>query len=153
MKKVIILLLMVVSFLPLLHAVERCDQRLSPEEFRAKQQAFITEKAALTKEEAAKFFPIYFELQDQKKQLNDEAWSLIRKGRNEDTTEAEYNKILEKVYDTRIASDQLEKSYFEKFKKILSSKKIYMVHRAEMHFHRELLKGVNRKHDGARPRK
>ncbi|MEG2856388.1 hypothetical protein, partial [Bacteroides sp.] len=136
MKKVIILLLMVVSFLPLLHAVERCDQRLSPEEFRAKQQAFITEKAALTKEEAAKFFPIYFELQDQKKQLNDEAWSLIRKGRNEDTTEAEYNKILEKVYDTRIASDQLEKSYFEKFKKILSSKKIYMVQRAEMHFHR-----------------
>ena len=153
MKKIIILLVMVLGSLSLLHAADGCDQRLSPEEFRAKQQAFITEKAALTKEEAAKFFPMYFELQNQKKQLNDEAWSLIRKGRNEDTTEAEYNKILEKVYDTRIASDQLEKSYFEKFKKILSSKKIYMIQRAEMHFHRELLKGVNRKHEGVHPRK
>ena len=30
------------------------NQHLSPEEFRAKQRAFITEKAGLTKEEAAK---------------------------------------------------------------------------------------------------
>ena len=39
-------------------------QQLSREEFRAKQQAFLTEKAGLTREEAAKFFPLYFEMQD-----------------------------------------------------------------------------------------
>ena len=49
---------------------------MSPDEFRAKQKAYITEKAGLTKEEAAKFFPVYFEVQDRKKQLNDEAWNL-----------------------------------------------------------------------------
>ena len=36
----------------------------------------------------------------------------------------------------------MDKTYFEKFKKILSCKKIYLVQRAEMRFHRELLKGV-----------
>lgn len=118
---------------------------MSPEEFRAKQKVYITEKAELTKEEAAKFFPVYFELLDRKKQLNDEAWKLIRDGKNENTTEAKYGEILDGIYDARIASDRLDKTYLEKFKKILSYKKIYLVQKAEMRFHRELLKDVNRK--------
>lgn len=119
--------------------------RLSPEEFRAKQKAFIIEKAGLNKEEAAKFFPVYFELQDKKKALNDKAWGLLRKGKDDKTTEAQYAEILKGVYDARSASDKLERDYYEKFKKILSNKKIYMVQKAEMRFHRELLKSANRK--------
>lgn len=124
---------------------------MSPDEFRAKQKAFIIEKAGLTNEEAAKFFPLYFELQDRKKQLNDEAWTLLRKGKDKETTEAQYQEILEGVYDARIASDRLDKTYFDKFKKILSYKKIYLVQRAEMRFHRELLRGMHKK--GERPQR
>lgn len=145
MKKLIILLYLVCAVTPLLWASHGNDPRLSPEEFRTKQQAFITERAGLTKEEAAKFFPVYFELQDRKKQLNDEAWKLIRSGKDENTTEAQYGEIMEGVYDARIASDRLDKTYLEKFKKILPYKKIYNVQRAEMRFHRELLRGVNHK--------
>lgn len=145
MKKLIILLVIVCSVTPSLWASHGDGQRLSPEEFRAKQQAFIIERVGLTKEEAAKFFPVYFELQDRKKQLNEEAWKLIRSGKDENTTEAQYGEILEGVYDARIASDRLDKTYLEKFKKILSNKKIYEVQKAEMRFHRELIKGVNRK--------
>lgn len=150
MKKLIVLLIVMCSFAPLLWAMDGCNQHLSPDEFRAKQKAYITEKAGLTKEEAAKFFPVYFELQDRKKQLNDEAWSLLRKGKDEKTTEAQYNEIMEGVYDARIATNRLEKTYFEKFKKILSNKKIYLVQRAEMRFNRELLKGM---HKGGDPKK
>ena len=142
MKKLIILLIIVCGFTPALRAVGSPNQHLSPKEFRAKQPAFITDKAGLTQEEAAKFFPVYFELQDRKKQLNDEAWKLLRSGKDEKTTDTQYGEILEGVYDARIASDRLDKTYFEKFKKILSCKKIYLVQRAEMRFHRELLKGV-----------
>lgn len=150
MKKLIVLLVMICGTMPLLWASHGADQHLSPEEFRAKQRAFITEKAELTKEEAAKFFPIYFELQDRKKQLNDEAWQLIRKGKEDNLTEAQYGEIMEGVYDARIASDRLDKTYFDKFKKILSCKKIYLVQRAEMRFHRELLKGINKKPNAQR---
>ena len=127
MKKLIILLIIVCGFTPALRAVGSPNQHLSPKEFRAKQQAFITEKAGLTQEEAAKFFPVYFELQDRKKQLNDEAWKLLRSGKDEKTTDTQYGEILEGVYDARIASDRLDKTYFEKFKKILSCKKIYLL--------------------------
>lgn len=151
MKKLIVLLLIVCGVTPLLRAADGPEQHLTPEQFRAKQKAFITERAGLTKEEAAKFFPVYFELQDRKKQLNDEAWKLIRSGKNEKTTEAQYGEILEGVYDARIASDRLDKTYFEKFKKILPCKKIYLVQRAEMRFHRELLKGMNHAKGGNHP--
>lgn len=146
--------MIVFGMTPLLHATDGVHQHMSPDEFRAKQKEFIIEKAGLSKEEAAKFFPVYFELQNKKKELNDKAWKLLRQGKDDDTTEAQYNEILEGVYDSRIASDKLEKAYFERFKKILSFKKIYMVQKAEMRFHRELLKGMNRKgNDGQKGKK
>lgn len=149
MRKLIVLLVMICSLAPMLRAEDGCNQqRLSPEEFRAKQQAYITEKAGLTADEAAKFFPLYFELQDRKKALNDDAWKLLRKGREGQTTEAQYDEIMEGVYDARIASARLDKTYFERFKKVLSSKKIYLVQRAEMRFNRDLLNEM-RKGKGA----
>ena len=145
MKKLSVLIVVLCSLVSVAWGADGCDQhRLSREEFRAKQQAFITQHAGLTKEEADKFFPVYFELQDRKKQLNDEAWDLLRKGKDEKTTEAQYGEILEGVYDARMSADRLDKNYLAKFKKILSYKKIYLVQRAEMRFQRELLKGMQR---------
>lgn len=144
MKRVLIWIV-VLAFAPLVWATGGCDQRLSKEEFRARQQAYITEKAGLTAAEAEDFFPLYFELQDRKHQLNDEAWKLMREGKKEGVTEARYDEIMESVYDARIAADRLEKSYYGKFKKILSSKKIYLVQQAEMRFHRELLRQAGRR--------
>lgn len=146
MKKLIVLMLVFLSFGSVISlAAGRSEQRLTKEEFRAKQQAFITEKAGLSEDEAEKFFPLYFELQDEKKQLNDKAWKLMRQGRKDNVSEEQYEEILEGVYDARIASDELEKSYFEKFRKILSCKQIYEVQQAEMRFHREWLKNMRGK--------
>ena len=87
---------------------------------------------------------VYFELQDKKKDLSDQVWNLLRKGRDSKTTDEQYDEILRKIYDLRIASDKLERSYYQRFKGILSPRKIYLIQRAEMRFHRELLKGVQR---------
>ncbi|HIZ01454.1 MAG TPA: hypothetical protein H9819_04265 [Candidatus Bacteroides merdipullorum] len=145
MKKLLVLWVVACGFMPLLWAVEGCEQRLTKEEFRAKQQAYITEKAGLTSEEATAFFPLYFELQDQKQQLNEEAWTLLREGKKDNVSEERYEEILNGVYEARISADRLEKSYFRKFRDILSCKKIYLVQQAEMRFHRELLKGMRGK--------
>lgn len=145
MKRLFILWLVACGFMPLLWATEGCEQRLTKEEFRAKQQAYITEKAGLTSEEAAAFFPLYFELQDRKQRLNEEAWALLREGKKDNVSEERYEEILNGVYEARISSDRLEKNYFGKFKDILSCKKIYLVQQAEMRFHRDLLKGMRGK--------
>ena len=145
MKKLIILLLFACGFLSMLQANNGCNQRLTPEEFRARQQAYITEKAGLTEEEAAKFFPIYFELQDRKQQLKQEGWELFRKGKDGNISEAEYEELLDAYYDNRIATERLEKTYFKKFQEILPNKKIYQVMSAEIHFYRGIVKGMHPK--------
>lgn len=145
MKKLIVLFMMIVGVMPSLRASGKCDQRLTQEEFRERQKAYITENAGLTQAEAAKFFPLFFELQDRKKKLNDEAWKLIRRGKNEHTTETGYEEIMEGIYGARVASDLLDQTYFKKYKEILSCKKIYLIRRAEMKFHRDLVKNIHSK--------
>lgn len=140
MKRLLILLFILVGGTTLSFAYDGYHQHLSPEEFKAKQKAFILEKAGLTSEEADKFFPLYFELQSKKKEINDKAWNLLRKGKDDKMTDAQYEEIILKVYDLRIESDKLDKTYYAKYKKVLSPKKIFMVQRAESRFHREMLK-------------
>lgn len=149
MKKQIVLLLLLFTGVTLSYASGRQNQHLSPDEFKEKQKIFITEKAGLTVEEAEKFFPVYFELQTKKKELNDKAWKLMNGKKDKDMSDAQYDKIMLEIYDARIASDKLDKSYYDKFKKILSPGKIFRVQRAEMRFHREILKGVHRRGAGA----
>lgn len=142
-----LLLLMMISCFSVvgLFAQDGGRPRMSQEEFRQKQTAYLMDKADLTKEEAAKFFPLYFELQDKKKALNDLAWSQVKKGKRENMTEAQYESVITSVLNARIASDKLEKAYFFKFKAILSCEKIFKIQGAEMRFHRELLKDFGRR--------
>lgn len=114
--------------------------KLSKEEFRSKQQAFITAQAKLTQKEAEQFFPLYFELQDKKEVCNREAWQKIKKGKKENLADAEYAQLNEEVIRSRITSDNLDLEYLHKYKAFLSAKKIFDILRAEMRFHRELLK-------------
>jgi hypothetical protein len=70
----------------------------SKAEFRAKQQTYMTQKAGLTQEESEKFFPLYFEFQDKKKEINKEAWKIAKEGRKPETTESEYEEIIDKFF-------------------------------------------------------
>lgn len=152
MKRLFILLCVLISGMTLSFAYDGYNQHLSPEEFRIKQKAFITEKAELTDKEADKFFPQYFDLQDKKKDFNDRIWKLMRKGKDEKMTDAQYEELILQIYDLRIEMDNLDKTYYAKFKKILSPKKIFLVQRAESRFYREILKTAQQQqHKGEQP--
>lgn len=118
---------------------------MSKEQFRERQKQYFVEKAGLTHEEAVKFFPLYFELQDKKFSYNKEMWDKIRKAKEgKNITDAEYSRITEDVIKTRLTIDELELEYLRKYKKVLSPKKIYDIQRAEMKFSRELIKGAGK---------
>ena len=138
MKRIVCFLTLIICFC--MTPIQAQKKMMSQEEFRKQQQMFLTERAGLTPEEAKNFFPLYFELQDKKRSYNKEAWQKLRKGKEAGTTEAEYDRIIEDVLQTRITIDQLELEYARKYKQFLSAKKIYQIQKAEMKFHRELLK-------------
>ena len=109
-------------------------------EFRAKKQAYMTKKAGLTQEESEKFFPLYFEFQDKKKEINKQAWAIAKKGKKPETTETEYEEIISTFFNNQEIITQLEKEYIEKYREVLSAKKVYLVYWAEMKFSRNMMK-------------
>lgn len=123
------------------------------EEFRAKQKAYMTRKAELTKEEANKFFELYFELQDKKKKINDNVGRIIRDTKKKSSDETNYGQVIDKMINSRLESDKLERYYILQYRKFLSDKKIFKVLTAEMNFHRELLKSMKQEESKPKPQK
>jgi hypothetical protein len=109
-------------------------------EFRLKKQTYMAQKADLTEEESKKFFPLYFEFQDKKKEINKQAWGIAKKGKAPETTDQEYEEIIDNFFDNQETIIELEKEYINKYRKILSDKKIYMIYWAEIKFSRNMLK-------------
>ena len=133
----IIMLLACILSLPGL--AQKKDVR-SETEFRLKKQTYMAQKAGLTEEESQKFFPLYFEFQDKKKEINKQAWGIAKKGKNPGTTDQEYEGIIDYFFDNQEAVIKLEKEYIKKYREILSNKKIYMIYWAEIKFSRNMLK-------------
>lgn len=143
MKKVFLLVALLVSLVSLSWANKGTNQgRLSREQFKTKQQTYLMEKAGLTVDESAKFFPVYFELQDKKTEINNDYWKVFQNIRPGETTEEQYNEMLKTIYDTRIRIDRLEQSYCEKFLKIISAEKLCKIFMAETSFHRDLMRDL-----------
>ncbi len=118
--------------------------RISKEEFRERQEEYITRKAQLTKEEAKQFFVLFFELQDKKQKINNKVGCLIHDTKKQSDEEPEYGEVVDKIINSRLESDKLERYYILQYRKFLSDKKIFKVLTAEMNFHRELLKNIKK---------
>ncbi|MBQ8520767.1 MAG: hypothetical protein IJ456_05210 [Bacteroides sp.] len=139
MKRQFLLLITLCISLSVLAQGKKC----SKEEFQERKRAYMTEKASLTPEEADRFFPLYFELQEKKRQINGRAWHYAKE-KEATATDAEYEKIVDGFADAQIQSCTLDKEYQEKYKAFLSPKKIYQLYRAEIKFHRNMLKIMQR---------
>ena len=118
--------------------------RMTPEEFQAKQKEFIAQHAELTEEESAAFFPLYFELQGKKHEVNRSVWKQARAVAPHERTEEECVAMIDALADVKIACALLEKDYLQRFKEILPAKKLMRVQMAEERYQRELLKDMQR---------
>lgn len=119
---------------------KRRGTRLSKEEFQQKQQEYFSERMGLTNDEAMAFFPVYFELQQKREALNREAWRKFRKEKGVEHTEEEYAELVDNTVECRVKTAELEKEYYARFKTIISSRKLFRLQRAEIEFHRDLLR-------------
>ena len=142
MKRFVLLLTMVVAVASL-NAQERTRrERLSPEQFQAKQQEYLVKVAELTDQEAKEFFPLYFEMKQKQKTMQDEAWKLFREGSKDNAKEGSYKEINDAFTESQLNSARLEKEYLDKFRRILPDKKIFLIRSAEMGFRRDMVRDM-----------
>lgn len=112
------------------------------EAFAARRNAFITAEMGLTPKEAADFIPLCNELQQKLFEAGSECRRLSRQLKEKkDATEADYLRVVDLCAEVKIQQALLEKEYYEKFKKILSSKKLYLYRKAENKFARDFMRG------------
>ena len=118
---------------------------MTPEEFQTRQKEFIIQHAGLTEEESATFFPLYYELQQKKHEINGRVWKRARAVPPHELAEEDCYAIIDALADIKIECATLEKEYLAKFKTILPAKKLMRVQMAEDRFQRELLRNMHEK--------
>lgn len=113
------------------------------EEFKAKRVEYISKEMGLTQTESQAFWPLCNELQEKKFELNRSMRGELRAIHKDlkagkTVSEADYDKVINLNFDTKIKEAELEKTYYEKFRKILSADKVFKYQRAEQKFARKM---------------
>lgn len=112
------------------------------EQIEAMRVAFITQKLALTREEAQKFWPVYNEYRDALNTMRKERHEAYKRYKSdfETLTEKEYNEYADNEIIFRQRELDLMKKYHAEFKGLLPIKKVALLYRAENEFKKTLLK-------------
>lgn len=120
---------------------DRQHRSFDREAFLAKKNAFITAEMELTPEEAASFIPLCNELQEKMFEAGRECRKLSKELKsNKVARDVDYLRVIDECVSVNMKRAQLEKEYYEKFKKVLPPKKLYNYKRAESKFVREFMK-------------
>ncbi|MDK2838308.1 MAG: hypothetical protein PWR15_1377, partial [Bacteroidota bacterium] len=136
MKKTIIFLLSAITLSIFSFSLRAQDRKMNVEDFEKRKQAYVKEKAALTDEEAQRYFPLNSELNQKKFELNRQHRQKLEKARknNQKISDEEYRQIIENDVELKMKEAELEKEYSAKFDKVLSPEKLFKAQQAEKTF-------------------
>ena len=108
-------------------------QKFSPEKFQAEMEKFITQEAGLSADEAAKFFPLFREMQQKQRAV----FAKVREeGRVKPTDDASCKRLVQRRDEVELELKKIQQTYHNKFFTVLSASKVFDVLRAEERFHR-----------------
>ncbi len=104
--------------------------------------AYITEKLSLNTEEAQKFWPVYNQLEEERRSIRHKS-----RGLRDDKIASLSDQQIREALNQRLAIQQAEvnidKNYMEKFLKVISPRQLATFYRAEKEFTDILLKKLD----------
>lgn len=103
--------------------------------------AFITTRISLTQDQAQKFWPLYNEFSDRRRELN-RSGRLLRRDVTESMTDQQLRDNFTQAFSMRQQELNLEKEYFDKFQKAISLRQVAQLFQAERDFTKEVIKRV-----------
>jgi hypothetical protein len=110
--------------------------------------ALITERLELTPEQAEKFWPLYREYTERRQQLRKEflsARSEIKK--DHQMTDEESKKLIDKGLDLKEKQLTLDRDYADKFNRVITSRQILQLRKAEDDFRQMLLERLEKRRE------
>ena len=120
-------------------------ERFNPEEFRAHLESFISREANLTASEGKAFFPLFHEMKERQRKLQDDIFALKRNGPSGNASDKEYAAAIQKIKNLEVEKAELEEQYYKKMCKAVPARKVYQAMKAEDKFHRKMLNDFKRR--------
>ena len=143
MKK--LLVFAVLMFVVVLGASAEEQQKFSPEKFQADLEQYITTEAGLTNEEAAKFFPLYREMQQKQRVVYNKIHELFKLPHDE----ASCKRAIQRRDQLEIELKQIAQTYHNKFLRVIPASKVIGTIVAEDKFHRRAFRKFGQQRNGA----
>ena len=121
-------------------AVSNADRTRWLSEMREYKHEFLTKELNLTKEQQRDFFPLYDSMEDEIERINAETRETeSRLADNVDATDLELENGARTVFEQKRSEGQIEMTYFEKFKDILSPRQMLKLKSSERKFTQHLV--------------
>lgn len=114
------------------------------EQVEAEKIAYFTRILELSRQEAREFWPLYDDFEQQQEKLIDERRSLSMKfsENHENMNENQAEKIGDSYIDLQVKEAELAREFHEKFKNVLTPKKVMRLYQAENEFRMQLLRRI-----------
>ncbi len=110
-------------------------------EIREYKHEFLAKDLELTREQQRDFFPLYDAMEDEVERINSDTRALeSRVNENKDATDLEIENASRTIFEQKRAEGQVEMTYFDKFKEILSPRQLLRLKNAERRFTQQLVK-------------
>lgn len=121
-----------------------CAQPVSKrDKIDALRATYINKKANFTTQESQAFWPLYDEMTDKLQLARKSFRQQYNNTTNYDfTTDKEAEAYLAAELNLKLKEYEIYRDYYEKFKKVLPTKKVAAVRRAEEDFKKEIIKTI-----------
>jgi hypothetical protein len=145
MKKMKITILLVLIAVFSMQANAQNPKKM--EEMKAAKVAFITTKMQLTTEESKKFWPVYNKYEKESMEVKMEMRSVHKQLRAgyETMEDKQYDVLMNKLFALKTKENEIEKKYFNEFKKVVGIKKAALAFHAEREFYTKILHNLAEK--------
>ncbi len=133
LKKILVLLFVVaISFCKISFAQDEINGNVK-EKIEAEKVAFLTKKMDLTAAESQTFWPVYNQYRKELEATRQDKKDLLHdtKKNFENTGDAEIEKAILEGFNMEQHELDLKKKYYTEFKKVIPTKKIVKLYRAE----------------------
>ena len=133
-------LLFLILFLAHTVTVGAQERKFDPEGFKMEMHKYIAEKAQLTADEQAAFFPLYDEMKEKERALFSSQRNIGKKPQ----TDADFVEAIKNYDKIDVEVKKLQQSYHLKFLKVLPAKKVFRVIKAEDMFRIHMFQKMGR---------
>lgn len=111
--------------------------------------SYFTKELQLSDRQQKEFFPLYEEMEAQTRKIDEETRVMEQRLSKEDNvTDLEYETATEAIYDSRVKTAEIERSYLEKFQDVLTHKQLFQLLNTERKFQRDMMRQHHRLRSG-----